>query len=215
VITIGNEVQDLGTLSGIEVEERRASGPITEVRFPDRMITLVAMPYNEETARAGGRFLESFAPGSFAGLEHRNGRIRVNREHVIGAPVGRVDVWHSDREEALIGELRVSRTPLGDETLELAADGILDASVGFLPMEGGEEWTENRTRRRVTKAWLHHLGLTADGAYEGARVLEVRRATEPPVPDAQQPPVSATPNRDALVAMLMERGQLKGYSPPP
>lgn len=204
-------IDEMPVVAG-EIEERRASGPITEVRFPDRIITLVAMPYNEETARAGGRFVESFAPGSFAGLEHRNGRIRVNREHVIGAPVGRVDVWHSDREDALVAELRVSRTPLGDETLELAADGILDASVGFLPMPGGEAWTENRSKRRVTKAWLHHLGLTADGAYEGARVLEVRRAVEPAEPPA---PVSETPNRDALVAMLIERGQMKGYSPPP
>jgi hypothetical protein len=205
-------IDELPGISTGEVEVRRASGPITEVRFPDRMITIVAMPYDEETSRAGGRFLESFAPGSFAGLEHRNGRIRVNREHVIGAPVGRVDVWHSDREDALVAELRVSRTQLGDETLELAADGVLDASVGFLPMEGGEQWTENRAKRRITKAWLHHLGLTADGAYEGARVLEVRRAAEPAAPELE---VSSTPNRDAVTAMLLERGQLKGYSPPP
>lgn len=207
-----DETRDTTDTGGTVVEERRASGPITEVRFPDRMITLVAMPYNEETARAGGRFIESFAPGAFAGLEHRNGRIRVNREHVTGQPVGRVDMWHSDREDALVAELRVSRTPLGDETLELAADGILDASVGFLPMPGGEEWTENRTRRRITKSWLHHLGLTADGAYEGARVLEVRRADTPAAP---APVMSSTPLRDAVMAMLLERGQLKGYTAPP
>lgn len=211
ITMLGNTAGDLPVAG--EIEERRASGPISEVRFPDRIITIVAMPYNEESPRAGGRFLESFAPGSFAGLEHRNGRIRVNREHVIGAPVGRVDTWHSAREDALVAELRVSRTVLGDETLELASDGVLDASVGFLPMPGGEVWTENRSKRLITKAWLHHLGLTADGAYEGARVLEVRRADNTPaVPPA---PVSETPNRDALIAMLMERGQLKGYSPPP
>ena len=47
-----------------------------------------------------------------------------------------------------------------------------------MPMPGGEEWSEDRSLRRITKAWLHHLALTADPAYDGARVLEVRRADE-------------------------------------
>jgi HK97 family phage prohead protease len=188
------------------VEERRSVGSVAEVQFPERIITLVAMPYDAETSRADGRFRESFAPGAFAGIEHRNGRIRVNREHMLHAPVGRVTRWVSDRPDALVAELRVSKTPLGDETLELAADGVLDASVGFMPFPGGEVWTENRSKRRITKAWLHHLALTADPAYEGANVLEVRSTTTEKVSS------SATPARDEMMALLRERGHLPtGY----
>jgi len=202
--------------AGAVIEECRSSGHVAEVRFPDRLITIVAMPYNEETMRVavdGVARRESFAPGAFAGIEHRNGRIRVNREHVVGQPVGRVETWFSDREDALVAALKVSHTTLGDETLELASDGVLDASVGFMPMPGGVQWSEDRTQRRITKAWLHHLALTADPAYDGARVLEVRRAEDPPA--AAEPTVGAspTPNRDKILAMLIERGQVKGYAP--
>ena len=187
------------------VEERRSVGSIEEVRFPERLITILAMPYNTPTPRASNKYIEEFAPGAFHGLEHRNGRIRVNREHVLTAPVGRVETWYADRDDALIGTLKVSKTQLGDETLELAADGVLDASVGFLPMPGGEQWTEHRTHRRVTKAWLHHLALTGDPAYDGAQVLDVRRATDEHVREV----VDGTPVKDSVLAMLRERGQLR------
>jgi HK97 family phage prohead protease len=192
------------------VEERRSVGTIEEVRPRERVITIIAMPYDVETHRANGAYVESFAPGAFAGIERRNGQIRVNREHVLAQPVGRVTRWVPDRPDALLGELKVSKTVLGDETLELASDGILDASVGFLPMKHadgtvGEVWSENRTKRRVTRAWLHHLALTTDPAYEGARVLDVRTAAEPPSS-------SATPARDEMMALLRERGHLPaGY----
>ena len=197
---------------GSVIEERRSSGQVAEVRFPDRIITIMAVPYDEITDRVNERFKESFAPGSFNGIESRNDKIRVNREHVVGQPVGRITRWYVDRPEGLVGELKVSETLMGDETLALADDGVLDASVGFWPLKNGIEWLENRSHRRITKAWLHHLALTADPAYSGAQVLEVRQQT-PPVPPA---PTSATPNLDAINALLMERGQLRGFpSQPP
>jgi HK97 family phage prohead protease len=194
------------------VEERRALGSIEEVRYPDRIITVVAVPYNVETQRADGRFRESFAPRSFEGLEVRNGRIRVRREHESAGAVGKVEVWDSRREDALIANLSIAKTRLGDETLELAADGVLDASVGFQTYAGGEQWSENRTRRRITKAWMHHLGLTDDPAYEGAKVLEVRSVGRPGADAGTVAPTSATPAKDEMMALLRERGHLPtGY----
>lgn len=196
---------------GSVIEERRSSGSVAEVRFPDRIITITAVPYDEISERADARFRESFAPGSFNGIEARNDKIRVNREHVIGQPVGRIVRWHIDRPSGLVGELKVSETLMGDETLALADDGVLDASVGFWPLKNGVEWLENRSHRRITKAWLHHLALTADPAYDGAQVLEVRQQ-QPPAPPA---PTTTTPNRDAVMALLMGRGQLKGFPSQP
>jgi phage head maturation protease len=74
--------------------------------------------------------------------------------------------------------LRISRTPLGDETLELADDGVLDASIGFAPMVDGVRWN-TRTARTITRAFLHHIALVPYPAYKGANVLAVRadRAT--------------------------------------
>lgn len=195
---------------GTVIEERRSSGSVAEVRFPERIITIMAVPYEEISTRASERWKESFARGSFNGIETRNDKIRVNREHVIGQPVGRINRWYVDRPEGLVGELKVSETLMGDETLALANDGVLDASVGFWPLKNGIEWLENRSHRRITRAWLHHLALTADPAYDGAQVIEVRQQSyEPPAP------TSSTPNRDAIAALLMERGQLRGFPSQP
>ena len=76
--------------------------------------------------------------------------------------------------EGLIARLKIAKTELGDETLELAADDCLDASAGYLPMPGGEKWL-NRSRVQMTKCWLGHVALTPDPAYTGARVLSVRQ----------------------------------------
>jgi hypothetical protein len=141
-----------------------------------------------------GRMIrERFTRGAFAGLERRANRIRVNRDHHAERTVGRALTFH-DRDEGLIAEVRIAQTALGEETLELANEGALDASAGFLPMPGGESWHERRTLRRITKAWLGHIALTPDPAYLDARVLAVRTAE--PVPAGIAP--VATPLLDEV-----------------
>jgi len=183
------------------LEYRTATGAL-EVRFPERIIELVAVPYNEETLvperRGSSRFVrESIAPGAFAGVEKRANRVKVNRAHDLEAVLGRAVALHPDRDEGLVAELRISKGPTGDDILELAADGALDASVAFAPFPGGEQWLENRTARRITKAYLGHIALTGDPAYEGAQVLDVRRRAPEPAPVRV-----ATPNLDRI---LLER----------
>jgi hypothetical protein len=66
------------------------------------------------------------------------------------------------------------KDPLGDETLELAADDCLDASAGYLPLPpDGERW-ETSSRVRIRRAYLGHIALVPEPADEGARVPEVR-----------------------------------------
>jgi len=176
---------------------------VVGVSFPERVIEMVVMPYEEETLveRAGRMVREIITRGAFDGIERRANRIKVNRDHQTERTVGRAVALHPSREEGLVGEIRIAKTPLGDETLTLADDGILDASAGFLPFPGGEKW-ETRNRVRMLKCWLGHIALVADPAYEGARVLAVRASSPGGVELVDEPIV--TPNLDAVRAWRLQ-----------
>jgi HK97 family phage prohead protease len=142
-----------------------------------RTIEVVVMPYERETvvAHKGRMIREICSRGAFDEVDRQSNRIHVNRDHNVERLVGRAERFHPHRSEGLVAELRIARTELGDETLALAADGCLDASAGFAVMPHGERW-EQRDRRRLTRAWLDHVALTPDPAYQDARVLGVRSA---------------------------------------
>ena len=167
------------------------------VSFPDRTIEVVVMPYEELTVvEHKGRMVEEIvARGAFDGIERRPNRVKVNRDHDVTRTCGRTMAFHPSRTEGLVAEIRIANTQLGQETLELAADGILDASAGFRPLPNGEQW-ETRSRHRLTRLWLGHIALTPDPAYEGAKVLAVRDA-DPPVLTVP----AATPNLDKVWAL--------------
>jgi len=166
---------------------------LVDVSFPDRTIELVVMPYETETlvAYAGRMVTETIARGAFDGIERRANRVRVNRDHNLERTVGRAVALHPSRDEGLVAEVRIAQTDLGEETLQLAADGCLDASAGFRPMDGGLEW-QGRNAYRITRGWLGHIAMTPEPAYEDAKVLAVRTASS-----AARPP-SATPNLDTI-----------------
>lgn len=152
---------------------------VVGVSFPERTIEVVVIPYETEalvphpTERRMVR--ETIARGAFDGIQRRASRVRANRDHDEARTFGRAVAFHPSRDEGLVAELRVARTPLGDETLELAQDGCLDASAAFLPMPGGLHWL-TRAAYRVTKAWLGHIALVPDPAHQGTAVLAVRAA---------------------------------------
>jgi phage head maturation protease len=113
--------------------------------------------------------------------------------------IGRAVALHPSRTEGLVAELRIARTPLGDETLALAEDESLEASVGFAVMPGGEQWSEGRKRRRVTKSFLDHISMVPEGAYSGSiPVLAVRSLDVIPA-ELERPP---TPNLDQVLSWL-------------
>jgi HK97 family phage prohead protease len=168
------------------------------VSYPERTIELVVMPYGEETVVPwqGRMIREVCEPGAYDGIERRANRVKVNRDHDITRTVGRAVRFWPAHERGLVAEVRIAQTPLGDETLQLAEEEILDASAGFLPMPGGESWV-GRNLRRLTKVWLGHIAMTPDPAFESARVLAVRSAEE------RIEPVG-TPNLDQVRAWLYE-----------
>lgn len=202
---VGNTAQDLDELADYVDDALRrplrfrTAGAMT-VDYPERIIEMVAVPYDEETVvRNHGRWVrETIAPGAFAGVERRANRVKVNLAHDVEAVVGRAMALHPERPEGLVAELRISRTPRGDDMLALAADGAIDASVGFAPMPGGEQWNGDRSACRITRAYLGHIALTGDPAYEGANVLAVRASAPVSLPAARVP----TPNLDRV---LLER----------
>jgi HK97 family phage prohead protease len=195
----------LSELETTDVDGQRPAGDpwirsaqLVDVSFADRTIELIVIPYETPTlvGYQGRMVHESISRGAFDGIERRANRVRVNREHERMQTIGRAVKFHPSREEGLVSEVKIAKTPLGDDTLELAADGCLDASAAFLPMPGGMQWLD-RSAYRVSKAWLGHIAMTSEPAYEGARVLAVRSAGD-------QVAVSATPNLDQWRALLAE-----------
>lgn len=173
-----------------DIEYRKAS--TLEVRHAQRIIDLIAVPYGEKAEvflrRQQRWIIEEFDPGAFNGV---SGSVLVNRAHDPERPVGRVVKFHPGDPRGLRTEIRVARTAEGDDILELADDGLLSSSVGFMVPAGGEQWSSDRRSRKVTSAIVEHIALTGDPAYKGAQVLDVRTAPEAPVR-------TATPNLDRI-----------------
>lgn len=180
--------------------EYRSAQPVA-VDFPKRLIELIVTPWEEEAdVEYRGRMVrEVFARGAYDGIERRANRVRVNRDHDVKRTIGRAVAFHPSRDEGLVGELKISQTDLGDETLALADDGVLDASAEFAVMPGGEQWAGKV--RRITKAWLGGIALTPIPAYTSARVVAVRNAETKAFADymvARESGKAATPNLDRL-----------------
>jgi HK97 family phage prohead protease len=191
-----------------EIEFRAAQ--VADVSYPNRTVTVVVTPYETpatiQTSR--GPFTEVVTRGAYDGVQRRTGSIRANRDHNWERLAGRVTQLHPDRPEGLVAEVRMSRTTIGDETLELCADDVLACSAGFGLMRdaagkvkpGAEQWSQNRTVRRLNELWLDHVSFVPNPAYETATVLDVRdgRAGD------ELEPVS-TPNLDRLQVELWRR----------
>ena len=73
---------------GVEIRAAQVTG----VDFADRIIELIAVPYNEEgvVEHRGGMLRESVAPGAFVGVEERDDHVTANREHDYARTFGKV-----------------------------------------------------------------------------------------------------------------------------
>ena len=180
-------------------ELRFRTAALADVSYPKRLIEMIVTPWEEEAlVQHEGRLVkEIFSRGAYDGIERRANRVRCNRDHKIERTMGRAVAFHPSREEGLVGEFKIAKTELGDETLALAEEGILDAAAGYLPMANGETW-ETRNRVRITRAFLGHVCFTPDPAYESARVLSVRNAAE-----REHVEVPGTPNLDQVRGWLL------------
>ena len=176
---------------------------VTGVNFDQRIITLLAAPYNEKALveYRGEMWQESFEPSAFDGLETRPGRITANRGHDKTKTVGKAVRFWTSRPEGLVGDIRIGRTLLGDETLALADEDMLSPSVGF-GVRGSDQILE-RPYRKIKRAFLDHISFVETPAYPGAKVLGVREGPEEV--RAADLPKLVTPNLDEVLAWLNTR----------
>ena len=160
------------------IEHRYAGVRVDGVDTRQRLITVVAAPY-EQPARVEYRselWDELFERGAFNTVASAPHRVRVNRDHDRTRTIGKVTQFWPDRDEGLVAEVRVAKTLLGDESLALADEDALSASVGFGVRPSDQVLDRRTMTRRIRSAYLDHLSLVESPAYEGARVLSVRDA---------------------------------------
>lgn len=180
--------------------EYRDISSVANVNFAQRLIEVVAVPYEERAIVEwrGEMWEETFARGAFDGIEKRPNRIRANRDHDRSRTVGKAVKFWPSREEGLVAGVRIGKTLLGDETLALADEDMLSASVGFAALGRDQDLDKRNKIRRIKKAFLDHISFVEAPAYAGANVLSVRGQT--PGPSPSELPKLVTPSLDELVA---------------
>jgi HK97 family phage prohead protease len=155
----------------------RSFSPCLEVRTganqDGRTIYGIAVPWNAPM-RINDTLVEEFQRGAFdhqvrasAGqLGAPVSRISYAREHLPlgGTLIGRVSMMRNDGAGQYV-ELRVAKTPAGDETLELVREGALPhLSIGFRERQDGNLRKAGGIVSR-TKADMFEIASTLEGAY--------------------------------------------------
>lgn len=178
----------------------RNDATLADVDVRQRLIDVIAVPWEQETELMwrGEIWNEVFARGAFNGLEESAGRIRVNREHRKGDTVGKVVHVDTKDDRGLLTRVRIAKTLRGDETLALAEEDMIGASIGYFVKTMSDVNLNKQTRlRRVNRAFLDHLSLVESPAYEGAKVLAVREESSR-LAEVDNP-LPATPNLDSVL----------------
>lgn len=143
----------------------RSYAPELEVRSggDGRTIYGIAVPY-EHPQKINERLTEQWARGAFNHQLRAANRISFSREHVVrgGSLIGAAKLLRDDAA-GLYGEWRVSKTLVGDETLELVRDGALSQlSIAF------RDPKSRRLRGQIlehTRADLTEVAVVMEGAY--------------------------------------------------
>lgn len=171
-----------------QVSVRAAAGDATG----ERRIDAIAVPYNVWATVSGGSEV-MFKPGSLP-IDGKNPRVFMYHDNtkVIGSVVERVDT-----PEAMLASMKISATALGDEALTLAADGVMDVSVGVNIISAE---TDQQGRMIVTSADWMELSLVPIPAFAGATITDVAAQAdttdtpeEPTEDSPEETPVEATP----------------------
>ncbi|MBB4689821.1 HK97 family phage prohead protease [Amycolatopsis jiangsuensis] len=139
-----------------------------------RTVCGIAVPYGRPQ-QIDSRLTEQFARGAFNAQLRAAHRIPFTRNHLPhgGTLIG-VATELRDDAAGLYGEWRVSKTPAGDETLELIKDGALsELSIGF--REGQNRALPGGVTERAS-ATLTEVAIVMAGAYGDAATVAAVRA---------------------------------------
>ena len=158
----------------------------------ERRIDAIAVPYNVWATVSGGEQV-MFKPGSLP-IDGKDPRVFMYHDStkVIGRVVERLDT-----PEAMLASMKISATALGDEALTLAADGVMDVSVGVDIVSAK---TDSEGRMIIESAIWRELSLVPIPAFAGATITEVAAQadttdtpTEPTEDSSEETTVEATP----------------------
>jgi HK97 family phage prohead protease len=138
-----------------------------------RTIMGIAVPYNAPT-RITETLVEEFVRGAFNHQLNAPQKVKFGREHILlgGTLIGAASLMRDDAA-GLYVELRTSKTPTGDETLELVRDGALN-QLSIMFAERQNRRLSSNVVQRVT-AHLGEVAVVMEGAYgELAATVGVR-----------------------------------------
>jgi len=138
--------------------------------LPRRTITGVAVQYNTFATVSDGTTV-SFAPGSLP-VDGRQPRVFMYHDSTM--PVGLVTERVDTGSEMLIA-MKISATNLGNEALVLAADNVMELSVGVNPTEFSYDKDGNMT---IQAAEWTEISLVPTAAFKGSTISQVA-ASEP------------------------------------
>lgn len=146
--------------------------------LPRRTLAGVALEYGVEAVVSDGQKVR-FEPGS---LPLEGAKPKMYLYHDSTQPIGVVTA----REQVgnyVMFEAKISETALGNESLQLAMDGVLDSlSVGAVPLEFSFDETGTMI---VTKASWQELSLLPYGAFEAAKVERVSASIHQNEPEVE------------------------------
>jgi hypothetical protein len=138
--------------------------------LPRRTITGVAVQYNTFATVSDGTTV-SFAPGSLP-VDGRQPRVFMYHDSTM--PVGLVTERVDTGSEMLIA-MKISATSLGNEALVLAADNVMELSVGVNPTEFSYDEEGNMV---IEAAEWTEISLVPTAAFKGSTISQVA-ASEP------------------------------------
>lgn len=178
----------------------RATFCALELRVPDRserIVEGVVVPWEETSYMTPDPKGERFMAGSLTrSIAERGDRLKLFHAHNHDRAIGKALAWRPDHASGCWAQFRIAATPQGDEVLAEVHEGMLDAfSVGFRPIRSrrGPDGA-----REIVEAALHEVSIAPVGAYDGARVLAVRRPAAqfdlPPMPEVNLSPVPPLPH---------------------
>lgn len=177
-----------------------------------RTIVGIAVPFGRRQI-IDESLTEVFARGAFNHQIAAAHRVHFAREHMqLGGTLIGKTVELKDDAAGLVGAWRVSRTAMGEETLELVKDGALtDLSIGF--QEKQNRRLDDGTIERVT-ANLREVSVVLEGAYgEGAMVSGVRsQGSCPHGPECPQCIAAATSNLDRAARIIADLQRFRSVS---
>jgi hypothetical protein len=146
--------------------------------LPRRTLAGVALEYGVEAVVSDGQKVR-FEPGS---LPLEGAKPKMYLYHDSTQPIGVVTA----REQVgnyVMFEAKISETALGNESLQLAMDGVLDSlSVGAVPLEFSFDEAGTMI---VTKASWQELSLLPYGAFEAAKVERVAASIHQNEPEVE------------------------------